>query len=195
MQKPDDNKRRDILQVAARLFASRPFHEVRLDDVAAEAKVGKGTLYVYFASKEALFGAIVDEAFARAVADLRACLKESPASAWERVGIVVRELVRFGQAFPDKFRLMRAGVDLTGPRNVQAREELVALIGSVLREGVERGELADPHPELSAGFVLSCVRGAMLYGPPGCSEQTVVTHILRVLGRGLLPAGSVGGAS
>jgi AcrR family transcriptional regulator len=192
MQKPDDTKRADILQAAAKLFAGRPFHEVKLDDVAADAKVGKGTLYIYFASKEALFSAIVDEAFARVVGEIRVCLENTGGTAWERLGIVVRELVRFGLAFPDKFRLLRAGVDMSGPCNIEARQELVALITSVLRQGVERGELVDPHPELSAGYVLSCVRGAMLYGPSGYSEHTVVSHILQILGRGLLPDRSAG---
>jgi TetR/AcrR family fatty acid metabolism transcriptional regulator len=185
MQKPDDAKRSSILQAAARLFASRQFHEVKLDDVALEAKVGKGTLYIYFRSKEALFSAIVDEAFARVVADIRASLEGRSLSRWEGVGVVVRELVRFGLAFPDKFRLMRAGVDVSGPCSLEARQQLIELIVSVLREGVERGEFTDTHPELSAGYVLSCVRGALLYGPPGLSEETLVNHILHVLGHGL----------
>lgn len=192
MQKPDIAKRDEILQAAAKLFASRPFHEVKLDDVATDAKVGKGTLYTYFQSKEALFCAIVDEAFARLVAELRTSLEDGRVSAWDGLRIIVAKLVRFGKTFPDKFRLMRSGVDLSSARNLEARQQLLAVIASVLEEGVKRGELSDPHPELSAGYVLSSVRGALLYGPCGYPEEVVVEHILHVLGRGLLPGRAEG---
>jgi AcrR family transcriptional regulator len=46
MQVPNEQKRRHITSAAARMFAARPFHKVRLDDIAAAAGVGKGTLYV-----------------------------------------------------------------------------------------------------------------------------------------------------
>src|SRR4051812_12153203 len=48
-----------MLDAAARLFAKGRFHEVRMDDIAAEAEVGKGTLYRYFADKEELYLALL----------------------------------------------------------------------------------------------------------------------------------------
>lgn len=187
MQRPDQAKRDEILQAAAKLFASRPFHEVKLDDVATDAKVGKGTLYTYFTSKEALFIAIVDEAFARLVAELTSSLEQRATSAWDGLRVIVTELVRFGRTYPDKFRLMRSGVDVCSAQNVEARLQLLRVISGVLHEGVRRGELRDPHPELSAGYVLSSVRGALLYGPTTHPEDTVVEHILQILGHGMLP--------
>jgi AcrR family transcriptional regulator len=54
-----DTKRAEILAAAAEEFARRDFHEVLMDDVAAHAGVGKGTLYRYFPTKEELFVAAV----------------------------------------------------------------------------------------------------------------------------------------
>ena len=51
MQRPHEEKRRLVLAAAAKRFASHPSHKVRLDDIAAEARVGKGTLYTYFETK------------------------------------------------------------------------------------------------------------------------------------------------
>ena len=45
MQRPHEEKRQPILATAAMMFARHPFHKVRLDDIAAETHVGKGTLY------------------------------------------------------------------------------------------------------------------------------------------------------
>ena len=50
-----------ILRCAAEVFSERPYHEVLTDDISARLKIGKGTLYRYFASKEELyFASIVD---------------------------------------------------------------------------------------------------------------------------------------
>lgn len=55
-------RRQQILESAIPLFAKHGFEATTLDAIAAKAHLGKGTLYLYFASKERLFGAlIVDE--------------------------------------------------------------------------------------------------------------------------------------
>jgi AcrR family transcriptional regulator len=51
-----------MLQAAARLFGNHRFHEVRMEDIAAEAEVGKGTLYRYFSDKEELYLALLERA-------------------------------------------------------------------------------------------------------------------------------------
>src|SRR5438309_5382326 len=51
-----------ILQAAGHLFGAQRFHEVRMEDIAAEAEVGKGTLYRYFHDKEELYLALLERA-------------------------------------------------------------------------------------------------------------------------------------
>src|SRR5215831_4739511 len=48
-----------ILAAAAQLFGTQRFHEVRMDDIADVASVGKGTLYRYFQDKEELYLAVL----------------------------------------------------------------------------------------------------------------------------------------
>ncbi|RTL57072.1 MAG: TetR/AcrR family transcriptional regulator [Rhodocyclaceae bacterium] len=50
----------ELLAAALDLFVERGFSSTRLDDVAARAGVTKGTLYLYFDNKEALFKAVVE---------------------------------------------------------------------------------------------------------------------------------------
>lgn len=56
-----DAKRRHILEAARRLLAERDFAEIVLDDVAKRAGVAKGTLFLYFKSKEDLFSAALSD--------------------------------------------------------------------------------------------------------------------------------------
>ncbi len=51
-----------MLEAAAQLFCGQRFHEVRMEDIAAAAGVGKGTLYRYFSDKEALYRALLARA-------------------------------------------------------------------------------------------------------------------------------------
>jgi len=51
--------RQRIVDAAARLFAVQRFHEVRMEDLAAEAEVGKGTIYRYFHDKEDLYRGLI----------------------------------------------------------------------------------------------------------------------------------------
>jgi AcrR family transcriptional regulator len=52
-------RREKILDAALTVFAERGYEAARLEDVAARAGVAKGTLYLYFEDKEALFEALV----------------------------------------------------------------------------------------------------------------------------------------
>jgi len=69
-RKPDPNKRAQILRAATEVFSAREFHTVPVEDVAARAGVGKGTLYLYFPTKEQLFYATILEALDVLIAEL-----------------------------------------------------------------------------------------------------------------------------
>jgi TetR/AcrR family transcriptional regulator, transcriptional repressor for nem operon len=55
-----DSTRRQILRAASHQFARRPYHDVGLDDILAEAELTKGAMYFHFRSKHALAVAIVE---------------------------------------------------------------------------------------------------------------------------------------
>lgn len=190
MQRPDQQKRQLIIDTAARFFATQPFHKVRLDDIAAAAKLGKGTLYIYFDSKEELFFALICEGFAKLVDELRGRLDtDAGLSAIDRLAAIVGRLVGFAFQNPHFFELMRtAGVVVPGQSEPAWREkrlELQRLVEDTIRQGVDRGELCDPHPELTALCLPGMVRSLMLFGPPGMDEKTVSTHMVRLLTRGI----------
>ncbi|MDM4140379.1 MULTISPECIES: TetR/AcrR family transcriptional regulator [Mycobacterium] len=55
-----DATRQQILRAASHQFARRPYHDVGLDDILAEAELTKGAMYFHFKSKHALAVAIID---------------------------------------------------------------------------------------------------------------------------------------
>ena len=80
------NRQDDILDAAADLFASRAFHEVRLDDIAARAHISKGTVYLYWSSKEEVYLAVIRRGFAAVLDRLFAESAVAPPSSWGATG-------------------------------------------------------------------------------------------------------------
>lgn len=56
-----DSKKRLILAAARRMLVKRGFQDIVLDDIAHEAGVAKGTLFLHFKDKEALFSAVFSD--------------------------------------------------------------------------------------------------------------------------------------
>jgi AcrR family transcriptional regulator len=188
MQRLDEQKRADIAAAAVKLFATRPFHKVRLDDVAAAAKVGKGTLYLYFKSKDDLYISIVFDSFAQVLKHLREELAGQNESAWESLRRIVTAMSKFAVSNPNLYELMRS-VPLDRQRTDQ-RKALAELLEQTIRRGVRAGEMCDPHPELTAIFIPSMCRAAMTFGPKELSEDVLTNQILRLLKQGLVRGGA-----
>src|SRR4051812_19927525 len=66
----------EILKAALACFKERGFAATRLEDVAARAEVTKGTIYLYYASKEELFKAVVRGQLVPNIERLEAALSE-----------------------------------------------------------------------------------------------------------------------
>ena len=186
MQRLDQAKRLAITQAAAELFSRKPFHEVRLEDIAEAARVGKGTLYISFKNKDDLYGSLVVEGFEGLLTRVNAVTESETGSAWQTFEHVVREFVGWAKTFPHVFALMPAGEQrkpIPGLR--EKRRELAKIIETIIRRGVRRGELEDPRPDMTANFVIACVRAAIRFGPADIGEEAIGNHILRIIGGGI----------
>lgn len=80
----------ELTAAALALFVERGYAATRLEDVASRAGVSKGTLYLYFDSKEALFKAVVREGLVPALARGERMLKEHQGDS----ASLIRELIR-----------------------------------------------------------------------------------------------------
>jgi AcrR family transcriptional regulator len=62
-----EERRAQILQHARAVFAEKGYHHATVEDIVARVEVARGTFYLYFADKRAVFSALVDEFFERIV--------------------------------------------------------------------------------------------------------------------------------
>jgi AcrR family transcriptional regulator len=94
----------EILDVAARLFASRGFPNTDVQTVADELRVGKGTVYRYFPTKKDLFLAAVDRGMRKLTAHIDAAM--NAADPLEQIGQGIRAYLSFFKANPELAELL-----------------------------------------------------------------------------------------
>jgi AcrR family transcriptional regulator len=157
----------EILEAALACFAERGFAATRLEDVAARAGITKGTLYLYFPSKEELFKAVVRSALLPTIEHLEAEAAAEGSTAdlfrkfvqrWgELVGTPVSALPKLVLAeagnFPELARFYLEEVVRRGLR----------LVGSVLRRGIGRGEIRPVDVEHTAFCAVAPVLFSVLW--------------------------------
>ncbi len=157
-----------ILQAAAQLFGTQRFHEVRMDDIADAAMVGKGTLYRYFKDKDELYLAVLkwdSQQFLDRLHDV----VDYEATATGQIVAMVRAIIAHFDEQPHLLALIqRAEIALSPELSLpwqQARVELVQMVMDVFERGERGGEFRVSDPELSALLLLGGLRSVIRFGP------------------------------
>lgn len=192
----DSAKRRQILEGARRTFLANGFDAASMNEIAREAGVSKGTLYVYFKSKEELFEAIV-EAQSREQGQQIFNL--------DRDADIESELSRLGHAF-SKFMSRPGGVSEL--RTVMAIADRMPELGvrfylagpalgieslqKYLEDKVADGTLESHDCEVAAAqFIDACVSTTfkpMLFNHAGPPSDERVAHVVGMAVRAFLAA-------
>src|ERR1700756_1897162 len=94
-QRRKDARPPEILEAALAVFAEKGFAAARLDDVAAKAGITKGTIYLYFDSKQALFEALARQSIGAQLEQIAAHLAAFPGSSAELLRFVLTTMGRF----------------------------------------------------------------------------------------------------
>jgi AcrR family transcriptional regulator len=137
----------EILAAALDVFRARGFAAARLEDVAAAAGVSKGTLYLYFPGKEALFKALVRESVLPNIVRAEALVRDHPGPPSQvlrdlltGIGKLIAENDRLA-AFP-KLMIAEAGnfPELARFYLHQVIRRGLRLVTGILQRGVEVGE-------------------------------------------------------
>lgn len=136
-----------LLAAAAEEFGRVGLARANVDAISLAAGFGKGTIYNYFASKEELFLAVVEEAVAQATA---AGSAPAEAAAWERLAATLGGFCGWaGEHDPFARVLVREclmGTPGLYPRVIGAEAPLVGAIEAILRNGSTSGEIRGDVP-------------------------------------------------
>jgi len=147
-----EEKRRQILDAAVRVFARSGFHTSRVGDIAEEAGVAHGLLYHYFSSKDEVLETIFREQWSVLV-DRISAIEESGEPAVDQLRHVAAIVLRNWRHQPDVIRVLVREI-ARSPEVQQRIGELVKPIAAVQRiieRGQASGELrGDLEPQFAA---------------------------------------------
>jgi len=198
----------EILEGALKVFAEKGFAAARMEDIAARAGVTKGTIYLYFPSKEEVFKALARQHVGSTIAqatqvaaqyqgtarDFLAMMLGMMAEKLEDNHVVVFPKIVIAESgnFPELARFWRTEVI----------DKVLGMASGAIAKGIARGELrrlpADMTPEYVARLCVAPVLMSLIWRAvfaetdkiPFDYEKFLALH-LDILMRGLAPEGTV----
>ncbi len=156
-----------VLDAAGRLFGAKRFHEVRMEDIAAEAEVSKGTLYRYFHDKDEMYLALLERASHQLVAELHTRVAAA-AGGRARLIAFVDAVIAFFDRRPHLFDLIqRAEVGHEQGRAFpwqEVRDKGMRIVLDIFADAKDAGEFAVRDPNSAMLMLLGGMRAVIRAG-------------------------------
>jgi AcrR family transcriptional regulator len=200
-RKEKENRKNAILKAARKLFFERGFKSVTVDLIAAKAEVSKGSIYLYFDSKEEIYTQILISANIERHREIESFAKRE-GTAGDLLLTFAKEYIQFFFENKELFRILMTfmlhadNMNLTEDQNTQlihTTNENIRVISEILQKGVEAGEFV---PEFDIRQAQNAIWGLLngimsLYIYTGAPDKraerihTTVNDSLNLLIRGI----------
>lgn len=167
--RPDvsDERKNQILNAAELVFTKKGLDSARMDDIAEETGLSKGTLYLYFKSKDALIIAIL-ERFFQGIFQLLNDRKKKPQSAIDAINQFTEEAIR---DYKRMLRLMPVAYEFLALafRNKTVQKALsqyfkhfMDVLVPIIQQGIDSGEFRNVDPKETAIALGAIYEGTVL---------------------------------
>ena len=193
-------RRAEIVRAATRVFAENGVAKTSVSDIVKAAGVAQGTFYLYFATKDDVVLAVVDQIADTMATSIESAVATKGATAVEKL-LKLRDVLTSFDADPTAVELADI---LHRPENRALHDRLdesfsprlVPLVQSIVEQGVSEGSFDVPDCRTAAWFVLGGIRSAELSGTPTLEMPAAINAVtelaLRALGHAE-PAGKAKG--
>lgn len=156
-----EDKRIEIINAAAAVFSKNGFNGAKMEDIAKEASIGKGTIYGYFDSKEELFKEMVRYAMNEYKDGMGKVLRTERTLKGKMIGLF-KYHGKFLNKYVDIAKVVMSEQEVL-PREmkkemIEDKIELFKMIEGTMKEGIENGELRD---DLDIELASLCIVGSI----------------------------------
>jgi TetR/AcrR family transcriptional regulator len=167
-QREKEQRKTEITDAAERLFFSRGYENVSMDDIARKVELNKATLYLYFENKETLFATIVLRGVRILEKKYRECM-EKKVPGIVKVALMGQAYYQFSLEYPDYLRL----IHFFGSERFSKENPYTAEIGKgygtcrrilqdAIREGIDDKTIrADLDPFLTSMYLMISFMGIL----------------------------------
>jgi AcrR family transcriptional regulator len=177
-----DARPTEILDAALEAFGEHGFAAARIDDIAHRAGVAKGTIYLYFPTKEDLFKAVVRREVVGRI-ELGEQMRDQaqyPSTRAFLVGFLTSYWANTQS--PHSLRMLRMALsevwkypDLADFYGREVIERGWRLLASIVQQGIERGEFRPMDPMLAA----RCISATFLMHKVWCEPSSPGHHLVK----------------
>lgn len=176
-QREKDERRSAILKAARELFFEKGTGRATVDDIAARAEISKGTVYLYFESRETILAHLLLEGLAILLERLEEAYSAArPMSAERRLRRLATAYLTFFEEYPDYFRLLmafdRGQLASRVPAEIYDQvfhdsQHGFDFVVRAVQQGVDDGDFVTRHPRRTAAALWAALNGTvMLLGHP-----------------------------
>jgi AcrR family transcriptional regulator len=169
--RPDvsEERRNQILEAAMAVFARQGFEQARMDDIAQEARLSKGALYLYYKSKDAIISAILQLLFSQAMKKLQSTL-ESGEQHTVREQLLslnqyyIAEMKWMAKLLPLSFEFYAVAARQKDVRQFLKRyfKDYREVLAVLVQRGIDHGEFQPAHAESVAIAITALYEGLAL---------------------------------
>ncbi len=162
-----EERKEQIAEAASKVFAEQGFDRARMDDIAQEANLSKGTLYLYFKSKDAIITHLLERLFEREFADLY-LLEDDPRPAPEKLlsfaDKIINDIHGWAKVIPIMYeflgRLFRQSVVQEAFRKYM--HTYLEMIIPIIQQGIDAGDFKAGDAEEIAITIGALFEGTIL---------------------------------
>src|SRR4051812_3751793 len=182
-------RRQELLRAARDVFATKGYHDAKVDDIVAIAKVAKGTFYLYFPDKRSVFSELVDLLFQRLGAAILRVDTQGDVEA--QVKHNIRAIVAVLLDDPALTRILlsyAAGLDPGFMTKIRSFYDGVrTLLEHSLAEGQRLGIVGAGEPRLLSTFTIGALKELLLENVNADAarpREEIVAHLFAFLQTG-----------
>ena len=164
-------RRNDIIDAAERIFFTKGYDSKSMDEIASEAELSKGTLYIYFKSRDDLKFAIFMRGLDILMKMMEKVINEKNDGYNNLLGLA-RTFIRFSHEYPDYFKLFMQfessrmedlNIDQDQLQIYLKEQSPLAQVGLQVAKGMEDGSLRnDLSPEVFSATLWSQMLGVLI---------------------------------
>jgi len=167
-----EERRREIMNAARKVFSQNGFSKTTMEDIAREAELSPGTLYLYFKNKDELYASLSVEVLKHLLDRLKHVYVKEAQNPQMRINQLKQTLFRVYEVDPlillSLFHLQSSEIlkNLAPPMLTTIRDlskQSLEIISKIFAEGIENQVFIEKHPEALSDVMWALFSGVVLW--------------------------------
>ena len=156
---PDTKKYDRILDALQQLLKDRTIQNISVSEIAKAAGIGKGSIYYYFPSKEAILNALIERSYEQPIQTAKTLARQTEIPPFTRMAMIFQTCRNASASFLDQSQgsgetTMEEHAFLIQKYSRHIITELKPELATIIEQGIERGDISFDYPEALAEIVL-----------------------------------------